>query len=173
MKKSINGTTKFWRVALRELYQLGVVDEPYFIHMYSNEVINKIDLNETENKIQMMVIDIIKNKEMFRQLIKEELAFISKGEVPDSKLRFKPMWLSYLLDCVESELMEENDFIELKAAINFDIPDWTPEETEYVNMVLDMVRITILSSNPAALDFFENPSFELLMHVNDMGDKWL
>lgn len=173
MKKSINGTIKFWRVALRELYQLGVVDEHYFIHMHSHDVINKQNLTDDENRIQLLVIDLIKDKSMFTELIKEELAFISRGEVPDSKLRFKPMWLSYLLDSVENELIDMSDFNELKNAINFDIPDWTEMETEYVSMILDMVRISILASNPQAFDFFENPSFDILMYANGMGDKWL
>jgi hypothetical protein len=166
MKKSINGTVKFWRVALRELYHMGLIEESDFIHMHKKDFVEGSTSTEYEYKVMQMVQETIKSKEIFIPLIREEIAFISKGGLPESKFSFKKMWLSYLLDCLEANLIEESDFLSMKEGIDFNVPDWTEAEHELVYMVLDMLRVIILEENPNALDYFENLSFDLLMHVN-------
>ena len=122
MKKSITGTIKFWRVALRELYSVGLINESDFIRMHRTGFIEGYVSNPHEGNIMDMVTDTIKNKDIFIPLIREEIAFISKGTLPESKLRFKKMWLSYLLDCLENDLIEQSDFDSMKDSIDFDIP---------------------------------------------------
>ena len=79
------------------------------------------------------------------------------------------MYVSYLLDClIAYELSEEEvEFYENK--IDFTNNEWTDDEKRTALFIIDKLRMCIVLRNPDAIEYMENISFDMLMHLNDIG----
>lgn len=160
----------FWRVGLRETYGMGVISKEEFLKMYEREFIYKDFISPKEASVITFVTELISDTDSFAEHIQSENAFIFDGVVPDKKSEFKKHWLFYLAECLEEGHIDSEDFDTLLNGIDFEKSDWTEEEDLKVKTVLDILRVDMVGRIPSAMEFFKNPSFELLMFANDMSE---
>jgi len=159
-----------WRVGLCETYDVGVISKEEFLKMYEREFIYKDFISPKEESVIAFVADLMSNTDIFSQHIQSENTFIFDGAVPDKKSEFKKYWIFYLAECLEEGHIDSEDVATLLNGIDFEKSDWTEEEDLKVKTVLDILRIDMVGRIPSAIDFFKNPSFELLMFANDMSE---
>ena len=159
---------KFWKISIRELYSLGFILDSDLIRLHNRLYYETQSHTPTEARYYLMVIDIMKNHELFKHLVREELDIISNGKLPTNKLNFKKIWISYILDCIDYELIESHAFMMECNKITFDGSQWSEYERQCAYDIINKVRLGIIKSNPNAIDFLENPAFEVLMAANDM-----
>ena len=158
----------FWRIGLREVYSLGIIGHNEFLYMYDRNFIYKEDLTAKEADIIEFISSLIADTESFAQLVNEEMAFIFGANVPEDKRVFRKHWMFHLAECLEEEHIDKEDFSNLYSSIDFTNSDWTEIEKTKVFSILDMLRINMLARVPASIEFFENPSFEVLMFANKL-----
>lgn len=168
--QSNNEHLKLWKVAIRELYYLDLLDENTFISMYhyGDHEYDYDSLNDSDKIIVDMVYDTLKNIELMAEALHEEVDVIARGILPKDKQVFKKMWLSYLLDCHDRGLITDADFSAMAPQIDFSNSDWSERELENANHVVDMIRFTLIEKNPASIEYIDNPSFDLLMYANNL-----
>jgi len=169
MKHAVSTELKFWKLALRETYYLDLIDESDFIRMHASEFYDSID-SLTPDKIPsaQLVFDVMKNTELFAELLREEIRIISTGDVPEDKRYFRRSWISYLLDCRDGGYINANEYGIYKSSINFDSSEWLDSERSLAESIIGMIQFNIVHENPSAGQFIEKPSFELLMFMNDL-----
>lgn len=169
MKNTVSTELKFWKLALRESYYLDLIDESDFIRMHTAEFYESIDtLTPTETVAAQTVFDVMKNTELFAELLREEIRIISTGDVPEDKRYFRRTWISYLLDCLHGGYINANEYEIYKSSINFDSSEWLDSERSLAESIIGMIQFSIVHENPKAGQFIEKPSFELLMFMNDL-----
>ncbi len=169
MKNTVSTELKFWKLALRESYYLDLIDESDFIRMHTAEFYESIDsLTPTESVAAQTVFDVMKNTELFAELLREEIRIISTGDVPEDKRYFRRTWISYLLDCLHGGYINASEYDIYKSSINFDSSEWLDSERSLAESIIGMVQFSIVHENPKAGQFIEKPSFELLMFMNDL-----
>jgi hypothetical protein len=157
-----------WRIGLREAYDGDMITSEEFLSMYDRSFMYKEFLSDKEAEIVKYITNLLSDVDGFGVHLKSEMPFIFGGEIPKDKLGFKKHWLFHLAECMEEGHIDDEDFSNLMMGIDFSNPEWTEDETMKVNTILDMLRIAMLVRVPASMDFFENPSFEILMFANDM-----
>ncbi len=157
---------KLWNLALRELYHMGTIDRELFGELY--EHMEESSDNPKYKKYYLLIIEIFRNKNLFVKLVHDEINVITYMKLPD-KNNFKKMYISYLLDClIAYELnAEEVEFYENK--IDFTNNEWTDDEKNTALFIIDKLRMCIVLRNPDAIEYMENISFDMLMHLNDIG----
>lgn len=160
----------FWRIGLREVYSLDMITPEEFLYMYDRVFMYKEFITHKEASVVEFVTKLISNNDNFAKSIKEEVPFVFGGKIPDDKISFKKHWLFHLAECLEEGSIDEEDFGTLLNGIDFDNTEWTEDEKIKVNTILDMLRIDMLNTIPASMEFFENPSFDLLMFANNMSE---
>jgi hypothetical protein len=169
MDKVISSELKFWKLALRETYYLGLITEVDLIRMHTSAFYNTIsDENHKDSSQIEVVLSVMDNTDLFANLIKEEVDIISKGTLPDDKRTFKKMWVSYLLDCLDESYITDGEFEVYYDSIEFNGSTWTADERESAQDVVEIVRFMLLHQNPNMIEYIENPSFDMLMYANDL-----
>jgi len=158
----------YWRIGLREVYSIDLISSEEFLHMYDREFLYQDYLTEKEYDIVKFIVDLISDADGFQELINEEMPFVFGGTLPDDKEYFRKHWLYHLAECLDEGHIDEEDFSNLSTSIDFLNPEWNEDEKMKVMTILDMLRITILAKVPSSIEYFENPSFEVLMYVNDI-----
>lgn len=162
-------TLKFWRLALTEVFNLGFIKEKDFIKMYEAEFYKSINTNIEDKKNILLVIDVMRNTTLFSSLVKKEIKIITKTELPETKKKFTGTWLSYLLECYECRLIDLDELNDFRYCVLFDNDVWDIEEIEIVEYVINKLRLHLLKTNPNGIDYIENPTFDMLMSVNEIG----
>lgn len=162
-------TLKFWRLALTEVFNLGFMKEKDFIKMYESDFYKSININTEDKKTILLVIDIMRNTSLFTSLVKKEIRIITKTELPETKKNFSGTWLSYLLECYENRLIDLDELTEFRYCILFDNDTWDVEEKEIVDYIINKLRLYLVKANPHGIDYIENPTFDMLMTVNEIG----
>ena len=115
-----------------------------------------------------LVLAVMDDTELFASLMKEEVSILSKGILPEDKRNFKKVWVSYLLDCLNNHYITDGQYDTYYRSIAFEGIDWIDHEREVAKDVIDMIRFMLVHQNRNIVDYIENPSFELLMYVNDL-----
>lgn len=169
MKEAVSSELKFWKLALRETYYLDLITQSEMIKMHTSDFFYHIDEVPLDDKDQVdVVLTIMNNPELFANLLREEITVLSKGCLPDDKRLFKKMYLSYLLDIQDAGHITEEIVDVYNNSINFDSEFWTTEERELAQSIVELFQFSAVQENPKIVQFIENPSFKILMYVNDL-----
>lgn len=167
MNKDIaNADIKLWRMALRSLYARNIISKSELLTGHKIYFFGNKKLGAREEFITSNATTVLSDMTGLKESLSIEARFIASGELPVIKSDFESHWLSHLAECVAEEYITESEFDEYSNRIDFSSYSYTDDEMNYVEMILDMVRFELLSKNPRAIEFIENPSFELLMFVN-------
>jgi hypothetical protein len=159
----------YWRIGLRELYSVDMISQEEFLCMYDRDFLYQDYLSNKEYDIAKFIVGMVSDVDSFQQIINEEMVFVFGGKPPKNKKSFKKHWLFHLAGCLEEGHIDEEDFSNLINGIDFNNSEWNEDEEMKLNTILDMIRITMLSKSSSSIEYFENPSFEVLMFVNDMS----
>lgn len=156
-----------WKIALRQLFKDSEINDFELIDLHKENFFLKDELSYREREILVKAIKSLEQVDSISELLSIEANFISMGTFP-SKTEFKPHLIGYLAECMHEECINELDLYEIMNEFDYSFDVYTEKETYYIDMILNMVRLTLLSKNPSAIELIENPSFELLMFVNGM-----
>lgn len=165
---SKNDQLMLWKIAIRELYYLELIEESMFMRLYNYDDVDTLSTSAEDQYCIDIVYETMKNVELMAQDLHEEVDIIAHGIIPNDKRVFKKMWLSYLLDCSERGLITQIDFNELRYQIDFMNSEWSDIELVSANSVVDMIRFMLIEKNPSSIEYLDNPSFELLMYANNL-----
>lgn len=169
MRNAVATELKFWKLALREVYFLDLISEDDFMRMHAESFYENLTTIPVDDKSKVeTVFEIMSNSKLFAMLMKEEANILTTAQLPDDKRLFKKMWLSYLLDCLHAEYLTLDQFEIYSEAISFDSRNWSENEVEVASEIIETLRFILVHDNPSAVEYIENPSFELLMYVNDL-----
>jgi len=157
-----------WRIGLREVYSLGMIDIKEFMYMYDKNFLYSDDVTSYEAEVVEFITSLIADVENFTSLVNEEMSFIFGGILPDDKVHFKKHWIFHLAECLEVGHIDEEDLDVLLRAVDFNNHEWTEDERYKIFTILDIIRISMLVKIPKSFEFFDNPSFEVLMFANKM-----
>lgn len=159
---------KFWNLAVRQLYYMDFISRSDMIKIYGSYNSDLIVYDGSYKAYYLLVIDILKNKPLIHQLIKEEIDIIADMKLPSKKI-FKKMWLSYILDCVINGSLPDTDIPEYETKIDFSNELWLDNEINDANHIIDMVRLDIIGKNPRSIEYMEHLSFDILININKIG----
>jgi hypothetical protein len=169
MREVISTELKFWKLALRESYYLGLITEDDLMRMHSGDYYDSLnELMSTDSVLIEHVFGIMNDIELFVRLMQEEAAILSTGIIPDDKRVFKKMWLSYLLDCHDSKYISDEQFNIYYGSIKFDGIEWSAYELEVAHDIVEVIRLMLVHQNLKLMDYIKNPSFDLLMYINEL-----
>ncbi len=158
-----------WRRVLQQLFSQNKISHDELLKYHNKCLFDLNHITGRELDIRKLAISDIDKKDEYAQLLKIEANFISAGVVPDSKSDFQAIWVGQLAECVSNSFITENEFYEFSDMIDFKSYFYNEEEMSYIDMILDVVRFSLVNENPSAIDFIENPSFDLLMFVNGVN----
>lgn len=169
MREIVSSELKFWKLALRESYYLELITEDQLIRMHTSEFYDSINSPiGSDRKAIDIVLSVMHDTVLFANLMKEEARILSKGILPTDKRTFKKIWISYLLDCLNDNYITDSQFDIYYHSIEFDGFEWDDHECKAAQDVIEMIRFMLVHQNPKIVEYIENPSFDLLMYVNDL-----
>jgi len=170
MREVISTELKFWKLALRESYHLGLITESDLIRMHSAAFYESLSesMNATDSANVAVVFDVMGDIQLFANLMKDEAQILITGVVPGDKSMFKKMWISYLLDCRSDKYITDEQFDVYYNSIEFDGIKWSKHEREAAHDIIEVIRLMLVHQNSNLMEYIENPSFDLLMYVNNL-----
>ena len=136
--------------------------------MYNEDFLYKENLNEKEYEIVEYISCLIEDNDTFDELVNDDMTFVFDGELPENKLLFEKHWIFHLIECLDDSNINDDEFHELSVSIDFDNKEWSDDEKAKALFILDMLRISMIAKAPMSMEFFKNPSFDVLMFANKM-----
>jgi hypothetical protein len=151
-----------YKIMLRLLWEVGHIDRNQYESMY---------FSQDDSNIFMRTYDMTRFgvSEMHRavEVLKMEAAFITKGELPNEKTHFKYAFPAQLMLLTHNNVLTHQEADRLEHSIDYDIDEWTDDEQSLINDILELYRIVLLETQPNIMEHIENPSFDLLMTINN------
>lgn len=160
---------KFWRIALRESYHLELITEDQLFRMHRSDYYENLNSYAyTECKYIELVFSLMNDSDLFANLMIEEANILFKGIIPTDKQSFKKIWLSYLLECLNDNYINESQFNIYYSSVEFNVVDWFDHERNAIRDVLEIIRFRLVHQNPKLIEYIANPTFDMLMYVNNL-----
>jgi hypothetical protein len=157
----------FWVIAIREAYDLELINEEEYIAMHNTTY---LDSNSKMNNeaIDFIINNIMQDSELLVPAIREDIALISNNIIP-SKLSFKKYMLSFLIDSLNNLLIDNIQYDNYLKSFNYSNSEWSEKELEIANELIDNKRYLIIKNNTTAINYMNHISFNLLMKINGMS----
>ena len=154
-----------WKIALLHMFKSEYISDHELIDLHKNNLFLKENMTHRERDILFKALSVMDDVDGIKELLSIEANFISKGELPQKKL-FESHLIGYLAECLCESCITEFELFEMMSEFDYSFDIYSEKEKYYIDIILEMVRLNLVSKNPSAIQFIDNPSFELLMFVN-------